>query len=55
VATDDKSIVPDIQRTMYTRSNTKFTEVKGSHTVYISQPEKVSAVIVEAANTVLAN
>ena len=52
VATDDKSIQPDIQRNMYKRSNTKFTEVKGSHAVYISQPEKVSNVIVEAAQSV---
>src|SRR5215470_900166 len=34
VATEDKSIVPDIQRNMYNRSNTKITEVKGSHAVY---------------------
>lgn len=49
VATDDKSIAPDIQRTMYKRSNTKITEIKASHVVYISQPEKVAAVIIEAA------
>ncbi len=49
VATDDKSIAPEIQRTMYTRSNTKFTEVKGSHVVFMSQPEKVAEVIIEAA------
>ena len=52
VATEDKSIVPDIQRNMYKRSNTKVTEMKGSHAVYISQPEKVSAVIIEAAQHV---
>jgi hypothetical protein len=28
------------------------TEIKGSHCVYISQPEKVAAVIVEAAQAV---
>jgi len=55
VATDDKSIVPDIQRNMYKRSNTKVTEIKGSHAVYISQPEKVAAVIVEAAKSVSVN
>ncbi|RBL90995.1 alpha/beta hydrolase [Chitinophaga flava] len=49
VATDDKSIHPDIQRNMYKRSNTRVTEIKGSHAVYISQPQKVAAVIVEAA------
>ncbi len=49
IATEDKSINPDIQRNMYQRSNTKVTEVKGSHAVYISQPEKVAAFIAEAA------
>ena len=53
VATEDKSIVPDIQRNMYKRSNTKVTEIKGSHAVYVSQPKKVAAVIIEAANNVL--
>jgi pimeloyl-ACP methyl ester carboxylesterase len=52
VATEDKSIVPDTQRKMYKRSNTKVTEIKGSHVVFMSQPEKVSAVIIEAANAV---
>jgi pimeloyl-ACP methyl ester carboxylesterase len=51
VATEDKSINPEIQRNMYKRSNTKVTEVKGSHAVYISQPGKVAAVIIEAAQT----
>ncbi len=52
VATDDKSIVPEIQRNMYKRSNTKVTEIKGSHVVFMSQPEKVANVIVEAAKSV---
>jgi pimeloyl-ACP methyl ester carboxylesterase len=52
VATDDKSIVPDIQRNMYKRSDTKVTEIKGSHAVYISQPAKVAAVIIKAAVSV---
>ncbi|WP_291946400.1 alpha/beta hydrolase [Chitinophaga sp.] len=54
VATEDKSINPDIQRTMYKRSDTKVTEIKGSHAVYISQPEKVAAVIATAANEISA-
>ncbi|MBB5436780.1 pimeloyl-ACP methyl ester carboxylesterase [Pedobacter sp. AK017] len=52
VATEDKSINPDIQRNMYKRSNTKITEIKGSHAVYISQPAKVAAVIIQAAKEV---
>ena len=48
LATEDKSIRPEIQEKMYNRSNTKFTRVKGSHAVYISQPEVVAKVIMEA-------
>lgn len=52
VATEDKSINPEIERNMYKRSNTNITEIKGSHVVFISQPEKVAAVIVKAAKSV---
>lgn len=52
VATGDKSINPDIQRNMYQRSNTQVTEIKGSHAVYISQPQKVAVVIADAAQAV---
>ena len=48
VATEDKSIRPEIERKMYERSNTKFTEIRGSHAVYVSQPEAVAKVIMEA-------
>ena len=48
VATDDKSIAPEIQRTMYKRSGTKVTEVKGSHVVFLSQPEAVAKVVMVA-------
>jgi pimeloyl-ACP methyl ester carboxylesterase len=49
VATEDKAINPDIERTMYKRSNTKITEIKGSHVIFISQPDAVAKVIIEAA------
>ncbi|WP_183573571.1 alpha/beta hydrolase [Mucilaginibacter sp. X5P1] len=49
IATEDKSIAPEIQHAMYKRSNTKVTEIKGSHVIFMSQPEKVAAVIIEAA------
>jgi len=55
VATDDKSIEPSIQRNMYKRSNTKVTEIKGSHAVYVSQPVKVAAVIIEAVKSMSAS
>lgn len=49
VATEDKAIVPEIQRNMYKKAGAKITEIKGSHVVFMSQPEKVAAVIVEAS------
>jgi len=48
VATEDKSINPDIERNMYKRSNTKTVEVKGSHVVFMSQPKAVADVIERA-------
>src|SRR5450432_4754740 len=56
LATEDKSIAPEIQHAMYKRSNTKVTEVKGSHVIFMSQPEAVARVVVQAAEeAVLAN
>ncbi|WP_244281126.1 alpha/beta hydrolase [Mucilaginibacter gossypiicola] len=52
VATEDKSIVPDVERTMYKRAGAKITEIKGSHVIFISQPEAVAKVIIDAANGV---
>ena len=49
IATEDKSIAPEIQRAMYKRSNTRVKDVKGSHVIFMSQPEAVAAVIAEAA------
>ena len=49
VATEDKSIRPEIEEKMYTRSNTKFIKIKASHCVYVSQPQAVANLIIEAA------
>ncbi|MDR3713505.1 MAG: alpha/beta hydrolase [Puia sp.] len=49
IATEDKSIAPEIQRAMYKRSNTRSADVKGSHVIFMSQPEAVAGVIEEAA------
>ncbi|WP_114939912.1 alpha/beta hydrolase [Mucilaginibacter endophyticus] len=54
VATEDKSINPDIERAMYKRSNTIITEIKGSHVVFMSQPKAVAAVIIKAAENAAA-
>ncbi|GAA3968153.1 alpha/beta hydrolase [Mucilaginibacter dorajii] len=49
VATEDHAINPTIERNMYKRAHTKITEIKGSHAVFISQPEAVAQVIINAA------
>lgn len=49
VATDDKMIPPDAQRAMSTRAGSTVVEVKGSHAVYVSQPQAVAAIIAKAA------
>jgi pimeloyl-ACP methyl ester carboxylesterase len=49
VATEDRSLSPDLQRFMYQRSKSKVTELAGSHAIYISQAVAVAAVIIAAA------
>jgi pimeloyl-ACP methyl ester carboxylesterase len=49
LATEDRIIPPAAQRQMATRANAVITEVRGSHAVYISQPEAVAAAIDAAA------
>ena len=49
VATMDRAINPELERSMYKRSNSRTTEVVSSHAVYISHPGAVAAVIEEAA------
>lgn len=48
VATDDIKVSPELQRDLAKRANSKVTEVKGSHAVFASQPEKVAEVIEDA-------
>lgn len=50
VATNDKALNPETQRTMYKRAQAKVTELKGSHVIFISHPEAVANVIMAAAN-----
>ena len=52
VATDDKMIPPDAQRAMSKRAGSNTVEVKGSHAVYVSQPEAVADLIARAAESV---
>ena len=45
-------IPPDAQRAMSTRAGATVVEVKGSHAVYVSQPQPVAHLIEEAAKSV---
>jgi pimeloyl-ACP methyl ester carboxylesterase len=49
VATEDKAINPDLERSLYKRANAQVTEIKASHAVYISHPREVAKVIEQAA------
>ncbi|MDB5200869.1 MAG: alpha/beta hydrolase [Ferruginibacter sp.] len=49
VATEDKSINPAIQRTMYKRAGSIVTDIKGSHVIFMSNAKKVADVIEAAA------
>jgi pimeloyl-ACP methyl ester carboxylesterase len=49
VASDDRMIPPPAQRAMAERAGATVTEVPGSHSVYLSQPAAVAALITQAA------
>src|SRR5262249_28434189 len=49
VATEDKMIPPDAQRAMSKRAGSTVVEVKGSHSVYVSQPHAVASLIEQAS------
>jgi pimeloyl-ACP methyl ester carboxylesterase len=51
VATDDRMIPPPAQRAMSKRAGSSVVEAKGSHAVYVSQPEAVAEVIKAAAKS----
>jgi len=53
VATDDRMIPPDAQRSMSKRAGATAIEVKGSHAVYVSQPKAVASLIEKAAKGAL--
>ena len=52
LTTQDKMIPPPAQRFMSGRAGATTTEVAASHSVYVSQPAAVAAVIKEAASAV---
>lgn len=49
VATEDRSINPELERDMAKRAGSEVTEIKASHAVFASQPEKVADIIEKAA------
>jgi pimeloyl-ACP methyl ester carboxylesterase len=49
VATDDKMIPPPAQHQMAKRANATVAEIKGSHAIYVSQPQAVIKLIEQAA------
>jgi len=51
VATDDRMIPPPAQRFMATRAGSTVVEAAGSHSIYVSQPGAVAALIARAANS----
>jgi pimeloyl-ACP methyl ester carboxylesterase len=54
VATDDKMIPPEAQRSMAKRAGSTVIEVEGSHAVYVSQPDAVASLIGKAARGAVA-
>ena len=52
VATDDRMIPPPAQRLMSQRAGSSVVEAKGSHAVYVSQPEAVAGLIRTALKSV---
>src|ERR1700732_3978880 len=51
IASDDKMIPPDAQGSMSKRAGSTVVEVKGSHAIYVSQPEAVAALVEQAAKS----
>jgi pimeloyl-ACP methyl ester carboxylesterase len=49
VATNDKAINPDAERFYAKRANAKTTEVESSHVIFLSHPDAVVGVIIQAA------
>ncbi len=51
VAGSDRTINPDLERWYATRANSHKVEVSGaSHSIYVSRPREIAALIEEAAS-----
>jgi pimeloyl-ACP methyl ester carboxylesterase len=49
VATEDHMINPDLERSMAKRAGSTIIEVKGSHAIFMSQPQSIAKLIEQAA------
>jgi pimeloyl-ACP methyl ester carboxylesterase len=52
IASDDRTIAPELQRQMSSRSGARVVEIEGGHLLPMSHPDEVTAVIEEAAASV---
>jgi hypothetical protein len=50
IAADDKMIPPAAQEFMSARAGSTVAEARGSHAIYVSQPEAVAALIASASD-----
>jgi pimeloyl-ACP methyl ester carboxylesterase len=50
-ASDDRMIPPPAQRQISARAGANVVEAKGSHAIFVSQPEAVAALIEKAARS----
>jgi pimeloyl-ACP methyl ester carboxylesterase len=50
VTTEDRMIPPPAQRTMAARAGATVVDARGSHAIYVSQPDSVAALIEQAAS-----
>jgi pimeloyl-ACP methyl ester carboxylesterase len=53
LATQDRSITPELQRFLATRMQAKTSEVESSHVPFVSRPEEVAKVVQGAVRTTL--
>jgi len=53
IATEDRMIPPPAQREMSARAGSTVVEVAGSHSIYVSKPEAVAALIQTAVNATI--
>ena len=52
VTTEDRMIPPPAQQFMAKRAGSTVVEVKGSHAIYVSNPQVVATLIAQAAASV---